>query len=453
MDFNEKKIGVWGFGIVGKSVTDYLCAKKLNLEVLEKKKLTYEEKNWLESKNISYFDQNEELINFLERNDIIIPSPGIDLRPYYKYQNKWLSELDLFLLNFKKPIIAITGTLGKTSITHLLTKLFNIHGIKAVAAGNIGFGMCELIENQNNIDLVILEVSSFQLDLSRYFKSTISLWTNFYPNHLDRHNDINSYFDAKFKIISNQSSEDNAIVPLMLMKEIYKKNVAARISFFSKHPAHEEEINLLRENDSIFYIENDDIFKVSLKKKEFIYSLKKLPEITFIENWLIICITLHLYNLKISVSGDLLDVPEHRLEKFAQIKEIEFYNDSKSTVPESTLAAVSKFIGEDIILFLGGLSKGIDRSILIKQLKNKVKTIICFGAEANLLKSFCDQSLIESYSCQKLEDAVQICLKIMEGKDKILFSPAGSSYDLYNIYTERGDAFKKLINSEIQKIK
>ncbi len=395
-----------------------------------------------------------------------------------------MSELDVFGSNFNKPIIAITGTLGKTSVTHLLTKLFCMQGIRASAAGNIGLGMCDLLLHQDEVDLVVLEVSSFQLEQSTLLKPNISIWTNFYPNHLDRHHDIKSYFDAKFMIMSKQDKLDNALLPFSLINEVYKNSPACKINFFTTDKVDLKDFDILRQGDSLFFIENNNIYLYPypstssgrtdretdrefekynkpvrgelvepygypIGAKKLIYSLKDLPEITFIENWLIICVTFHLYKTKLNIDMDKLDIPEHRLEKFATQGDIEFYNDSKSTVSESTLAAVSKFKADDLILFLGGLSKGVDRSVLVSGLKTKVKTIICFGAEAEQLKRFCDLNSISAYKSNTLEEAINICMNIIDNKDKVLFSPAGSSYDLFSNYQERGKAFKQLINLQI----
>ena len=239
MDLISKKIGVWGFGIVGKSVVNYLHSKGCKLEILERRDLTDAEQEFLKSRNIIFFNQNSELEKFLERNDIIIPSPGIDLSNFLQYKDKFLSELDIFALNFNKPVIAITGTLGKTSTTHLLTKLFSMQGINAVAAGNIGLGMCDLLYKQDDIDLVILEVSSFQLERSNLLKPIISIWTNFYPNHLDWHKNIKSYFEAKFKIMLKQDFSNNALLPFNLINPsspngyFGRSDLNCKINFFT----------------------------------------------------------------------------------------------------------------------------------------------------------------------------------------------------------------------------
>jgi UDP-N-acetylmuramoylalanine--D-glutamate ligase len=141
------------------------------------------------------------------------------------------------------------------------------------------------------------------------------------------------------------------------------------------------------------------------------------------------------------------DLPLHRLEKVATIKGVDFYNDSKSTISASTLAAVTKIqhAHRPIILFLGGLSKGVDRSELVRNLAGKVNFIYCFGTEAAQLKGFCEMYNIPASAWEKLDDAFEALTLQMKPHDQVLFSPAGTSFDLFANYQERGDYFKKLV--------
>ena len=141
------------------------------------------------------------------------------------------------------------------------------------------------------------------------------------------------------------------------------------------------------------------------------------------------------------------ELPEHRLEKVATIANIEFYNDSKATITASTLAAIEKINQRPIVLFLGGISKGVNRADFVKQLKDKVRMVYCFGKEAEQLKSFCDQNQIEAQAFGNLEQAFTMLTHNLIPQDQILFSPAGASYDLYTDYRERGNHFKKLVKN------
>ena len=146
MNTAHKKIGIWGLGVVGTSALKYFLLKgEYALEVLDTKHPSQQDQEFLAQHAIPFYLQNSDLILFLERNDSILPSPGIDLQPYQAYQHKWMSELDVFGAEYNKPIIAITGTVGKTSITHLLGQLLNASGLKTSVGGNIGTGMLDLL--------------------------------------------------------------------------------------------------------------------------------------------------------------------------------------------------------------------------------------------------------------------------------------------------------------------
>lgn len=448
MNISGKKIGIWGFGVVGKSLVNYLSTLDVHLIVIEKRTLNSAEIDFLNQKKITHLDQSH-IDEFLETNDFIVASPGINLEPYEKYKHKWITELDIFSANFKKPVVSITGTVGKTTITHLIGEILKLKGINAIQAGNIGLGMCDLIEKQSEIDCVVLELSSFQLEHCISFAPDIAVWTNFYANHLDRHGTLQSYFDAKSKIFTNQLSNQKCLLPFTLAGQILRNSNSC--NFFSLNKP--TDLKFLQKNDSLFFMQNESIYKLQDDKLEFVFDVSKLPPITYLENWLIICAVLYLQNINISdVSNFNLQLPEHRLEKFAVKGNINFYNDSKSTIPDATIAAVTKLQEKPMMLFLGGLSKGVDRAPLIKDLKNykNLKHIICFGKESESLKNICDLNEINSTSCATLEEAVELCFKIMHDNYQIVFSPAGSSFDLFLDYQDRGRKFKQIVNDKIK---
>jgi UDP-N-acetylmuramoylalanine--D-glutamate ligase len=410
MDFTNKKIGVWGYGKVGKSVTEFVQQLGATVAVMDK---TRQE---LPPLVTFYSEENKDL--FFSTHDYIIPSPGIDITPYLaQIGSKLLPELDLFAQFFHKPIIAITGSVGKTTTTSLLGQLLNVYGVKALVGGNIGIACCDLIPMQENADCAVIEVSSFQLEHSTIFAPDLAIITNIIPNHLDRHITMETYRNAKFRMMLNQTHTQKALVPDALKE--YIPTLHSSVTFFNPN-AQPKNI---------------------------------LPLITFSSNWVVIEQALMQLNLDISklpalVSG--LKTPEHRLEHVACINAVDFYNDSKATTPLSTLSAVAQLKHRPIHLLLGGLSKGINREPLIQELNGTVKTIACFGAEADQLWNWCIASGICATNHATLEDAFQTSVKHAEPNDIILLAPGGSSYDLFKDFEERGKVFKSL-TCEIQK--
>ena len=210
--YQGKKVGIWGFGKTGQSILTFVAPHAEKVTVFESAPLS-EAHLLLLKKNNALLVPEGYLDQFFELNDIIIPSPGIDLRPYAQWSEKFVSELDIFAAHVTIKTIAITGSVGKTSTVTLLTELLNRCGIKAIAGGNIGTPMLNLIEHQNNYHVIVLELSSFQLELSHTFAPSIAAITNLFPNHLDRHGDLADYAQAKGQLLLHQQEDDWAIIP------------------------------------------------------------------------------------------------------------------------------------------------------------------------------------------------------------------------------------------------
>ena len=200
--------------------------------------------------------------------------------------------------------------------------------------------------------------------------------------------------------------------------------------------------------DGLYYIENNEIVFKKHETLTILCHCDVLPNVSFTANWLIIVAALHALKLPITdliTRNKTLNMPEHRLEPLAAVNGVSFYNDSKSTVPAATLAALNNFTDKPVILFVGGISKGVDRSPFIEELAGKVKLLYCFGKEAEMLHHVAQENGIKSSPFETLEAAVEQCVKTAQSGDVVLFSPAGASYDLFKNYEERGTRFKELI--------
>jgi len=370
-----------------------------------------------------------------------------------QYKKKWLTELSVIGQVFSNPVIAITGTVGKTTVTHALSHILKTGNRSIWTGGNIGKPMLDLLREKQKIDLALLEVSSFQLEHVNFFRPTLAIWTNFYPNHLDRHKNTENYFNAKKNIIDNQKEGQFALLPFQLRDKIKRKN----ISFFQvlKPPA--KELKKLIGHREIFYIEKNSVvrFCVETEKKEIIFSnLERFTNSFFSENLLILFSALNiLYRIKALSDKNLLSEKQlsflppikHRLEKIEVINNIVFYNDSKSTTSASTIAAVKKLSTKPIILLLGGLSKGVSRRELIRTVKKNVTVICTFGAESKKIAEFCRKEKIACRPFSNLDSAVKESFKLAQPGDQILLSPAGSSFDQFKNYEHRGNQFRKLV--------
>lgn len=443
----NSRIGIWGFGAMGKSAVEYFHLQGYQINVMDKRLPTPQEQQLLHEKNITWYNELEEEI-FFNSSDIIIPSPGINISHtrYATHKDKWLSELDFFYQHFHKPIIAITGSIGKTSITHILAKLFQELSIPVAVGGNIGIPTFDLIAQQDTVTYALLEVSSFQLMHCTKFAPTIAIWTNFHPNHLDYHASESEYFFAKHNILKNQPAGSYSLIPLALRERVpalQNNNIRAYFSSVVTPP-----INL-QNTERLYCIANNTIMRFADNTNTPLIELTPaLEELSFIDNILVLVGICDLMKLDINalhIVASTVQLPAHRIEKIHTINDVTFYNDSKATTTASTLAAVEKLKDRPLHLFLGGLSKGVDRAPFIAQLKNKVKHIYCFGKEAQELYEMCKNNDIPAVHFATLDDAVAACTVAVEPHDYVLLSPAGSSFDLYENYEHRGNHFKELI--------
>ena len=390
--------------------------------------------------------------------------------------------------------------MGKTTVTHLLSFLLKAHGHNVNIGGNIGIGMLDLLTQRtlttqtpespaNSAPIAVLELSSFQLEYSNHCAPDLAIITNIVPNHLDRHGTMRNYWNAKAHIFIHQRPTQKLVAPLELSSRITEtignKPGPSCIYFSSTQPT-TQELTYLKPQDSVIYI--DQATRIittavythgALNATREIFSVDNLPKISFIDNWLILCAALlarritptqELFNHALELrtaqleAGPIADPLEHRLERVIVPKNsLEIYNDSKGTTPTSTLAAIKRFTHQPIYLFIGGLSKGVDREPFIQELAaahNQIKHIFCFGAESVQLGSYCTKYALINSVHQQLEGAVHACIELYNNQDTqekeishsvILFSPAGSSYDLFKDYQERGTVFKRLMHEQFLK--
>ncbi len=453
---NDKHIGIWGFGKVGKSVAHYLHVQGYKLSILDKRQPTPQEQVELHKKNINWYTEKDPEI-FFNSCDHIIPSPGINITPmrYATHNHKWLPELDLFYHEFRKPIIAVTGSIGKTSVVSILEELFKELSIPIALGGNIGTPTFNLIAQQDTVEYALLEVSSFQLMRCTQFAPYISLWTNFYPNHLDYHATEEEYFSAKEKILAYQKDNAFSLLPWNLRSKIPNAQPEQTRNYFSVDLPNKEELGTLENNEAVYYINQNTIMRFTQEKDTCLMQLSpSLINLSFIDNILLIaavCDLMNINNEALNSIAEKIELPAHRIEYCGTADNIEFYNDSKATTTASTLAAVQKLHKRPLHLFLGGLSKGVDRAPFIAQLKNKVQHVYCFGQEAPQLQEICTINNIAATHHVELEGAFAFCMSTIQSGDCVLLSPAGSSYDLYENYEHRGNHFKELITSYIKK--
>lgn len=432
----NKVIGIWGLGKTGKSLLSFFYATHSIIVCdIDTTKLKQVKKTF---PNITIVNQVN-LKSFFSSCDIIIVSPGIDITPY-KHLANFIFELDLFQSLVHTPIIAITGSVGKTTVTTLLHEIFIHQQIPHIVAGNIGTPLFDLIQQAQQVDYVLLECSSFQLEHCKTFTPHLAIITNIVENHLDRHKSMENYIQAKLNIA--QHDKTTLLAPKSLKKIIGQRD---QKYFFSVQD------NFVKSHYTMDYLlqNNHVVSKKTVNKTLSYQTLADLQTIslqTFDENKLIITAILDLLKLPLNFPQATNQIP-HRTELVTIINGATFINDSKATTPTATLAALKNYKNKKIILIIGGLSKGVNRKNFIQQLANykNVTHVICFGGEAEQLVQWCNEYQLPTSIYVGLPNVFQQLQHINLQKKVILFSPAGSSFDLYDNFEARGNHFKRLV--------
>lgn len=454
-----KKIGILGYGVVGKSVHQFLQTAEDDVQIAVWDKRQLDGAGFYSSQCLSMQD-------FIAEQDEIIVSPGFDLSLIPLNSKNVLCELDLFAHVFHKKTIAITGSLGKTTVTKLLALLLNQiqcndgQFLKAAEGGNVGTAMLDLVPQQAMLDCAVLELSSFQLERNKTYAPDIGLLLNIFPNHLDRHKNMETYLDAKWQLFVHQRDDQKTILPVSLLDQDLDilpriKALRSQLWFTSVVPLDYNHLCMyLGRSVNLIELRGNQLWMTQVGCEPKLIGSFQLPDTTFIENWIMVLTALLIRGADmtevmrvISASKCMLNY-HHRVEFVGSCHDVDFYNDSKSTAVEATWAATQKLLAKErpVIVILGGLSKGVDRSGLQSQLKQApgVKKVYCYGPEcAPFTTAACFTTL---------ENIIDDICAIMTPGDQVLFSPAGASFDLYENYAHRGEVFKELVKARMKTI-
>ena len=423
-EHNVEHVTVLGYGRTGRAVASYLHEHGVRTFVSDSGILTDADRKLLSTRGDSY-EQGGHTSRALQEADLIVLSPGVRpntpiLRNAKKHSILILSELDLaYLLSPDTPLIAVTGTNGKSTTVKLIEAILRQQGLGAVAAGNIGLPFITLVDDPP--DVVVLEVSSFQLEQSSIFHSHIACLLNIAPDHLDRHGTMDRYIAAKASLFDRQAITDLAIIERTPLIPI--RNLVAWKVFF------------------------EDIV---LPQGAFVDSLA--PHNRSNLRAAIACCNgilpkLDANHINFPSLEDAFHLP-FRLQSERRIGQVNVINDSKSTNAASTISALESIDGP-CVLILGGRHKGAGYNALAHTvLRHDVRHVILFGEGAPLLKSTLrDVGYTKMSVCSTLDRALKLALKEAQDGDTLLFSPACSSYDQYRNYVERGEHFSRLAKS------
>lgn len=382
--------------------------------------------------------------------DLFVISPGVPstsdvVKGAEARGIKILSELEIASWFCPAPIVAITGTNGKTTTTTLTGQMFTDNHFKCSIGGNIDPAFSSIIPELDRSSIAVLEVSSFQLDFIETFHPKVSVILNITPDHLDRYNgSFELYADAKCKIFKNQSHGDYLIYcyddPVINRKLDSLKPSGIQLIPFS--------IKSIVKPGA--FVQDGKLFSSFNGVEEFVIDISQIgiPGIHNLYNAMAAVLSAQIFGVKIpSIRATLKNFKgvEHRLEFVRELKGVKFINDSKATNVNSVWYALQAY-SEPIILLLGGRDKGNDYSKLFDLVKLKVRAIIAIGESADkVFNSF--QQISHVVKASSMDEAVNKAVKLARQGDIVLLSPACASFDWFNDYQHRGDTFKNIVNS------
>ena len=430
--FNEKlknsRIAIIGLGVSNLPLLDYLDKLNCNVEVFSDNKIEVD----LSKYNYKIHEDGlKDLVDF----DIIFRSPGcLPTREEIikeKMRGCYITtEVEEVIKLTPSKVIGITGSDGKTTTTTLIDLVLRSSGYKTFLGGNIGMPLFTKISEMTEDDIVVLELSSFQL-MGMDVSPDISVITNISPNHLDKHKDMQEYIDAKCNIFKYGSgklilNDDNEIT----------KNLKCNrdIRYFSRT----HKTNSFYTIDGYIYFDNHEILDCRKLKLRGVHNYENICAC--------LAATSELIDLKKALSAicDFNGV-EHRLEFVREINGVKWYNDSVSSSPTRTIAGLDSY-EEDIVLIAGGYDKNLDYSPIAKPILKHVSKLILFGATSQkiydaVIKEKTDEK-IEIYKEKTLDDVINKAKLVAVSGEVVLFSPASASFDMFKNFADRGNQFK-----------
>ena len=444
MDLNNKRVLVVGLGRSGVASALFLKAHGARVTVSDSKSQEQlrEEIPALLNQGIAVEPGGHGERTF-QNQDLIVVSPGVPVDSPPLVQARALGEtvigeVELASEYLPGPLVAITGSNGKTTTTTLVGEILEKSGMETLVGGNIGTPAIALTAQATRDTAIVLEVSSFQLETIRSFRPKIAVVLNVTPDHLDRHRTFQAYADAKARIFENQQAGDFAVLnaedPTCLD---LSQRTRAEVFWFSRK----------REVEQGAFVEKGQI----VFRREGVREIMPVAEVPLkgahnLENVLAaICAAALMGCAAEKIRGAVCEFKavEHRLEFVASIRGVDYYNDSKATNVDATIKALESFPA-NIHLILGGKDKGSDYTVLNDLLRKRVKAVYTIGAAAEKIQSHI-QGATNIVPAGTMDSAVKQAANSAHPGDVILLAPACASFDQFKNYEHRGKVFKELV--------
>lgn len=437
--YQNQSIAILGLGASGEAAARLLAAQGARVTVLDSgdSEVLRAKAATLESAGIRAL-VGAAVESDASRYDLAVLSPGIDpavplvqrMRAPEK-ATPMIGELELSYTLCACPVIAITGTNGKTTTTQLVEKMLNACGVKTLAAGNIGPAFAARITESAGLDVMTLEVSSFQLETIVTFRPQIAVWLNFQPDHLDRYASMEEYHAAKCRIFENQTADDLAIVKLGEKLPSLKSRV---ITFSATQAGGDLELR-----DGVIHFHGEPVLRLAETHLRGVHNAENLMAAIAIGA---------AYGLEFAPMTralcDYRPLP-HRCEWVGRVDGVDYVNDSKAT----NLDALEKALQSEtrrVVLIAGGKDKGFEFESLTALVAEKARTVVLIGEMAGRIAGFWEPH-VPCLRAGTLAEAVALARAQAQEGDVVLFSPGTSSFDMFKSYADRGDQFRALVQA------
>ena len=460
-DLAHQLIAVVGYGITGRACVRFLLSKKAHVTVLDAKfdadalaDTLVEEYVAEEKVQVAVLNNDSDLSNF----DIIVLSPGVSphqqcLQNYQAKGGKLIGDIELFSWFNTTPLIGITGSNGKTTVTDMLGVALEAAGLRVALAGNYGKGALDLLPTEGEsspYDYIVLELSSFQLEMTTSLNIEVAALLNVTEDHIDRHGTFEAYRDAKQAIFKNASLavinvDESTSYPSVEVKslKISAKNAIRQTDQDNQSIAQSKDVaDLYINQKQEIVVKSNNVATVLLNRADI--QLKGEHNLVNLLTVLAICQALNINLAKVANALSDYRGLAHRFEVVNTDTNAQWINDSKATNVGACLAALDCFEAHDyLVLIAGGDAKGANLQQLESALREKVNDLIVFGKDVSLFASLHENV----YPVDSLAEAVAKASKCIHQKSDatVLLSPACASIDMFANYQARGDQFKALV--------
>lgn len=453
---DEKKAGthvaVMGLGVSGRAAMRYLVSQGVKVSVSDARsvqQLPAADLAFLTEYGVKY-ECGSHTLTFLRKADQILVSPGIrqDLEILQQLRDLGipvLGELAMAAPLVHKPVVAITGTNGKTTVTALIGELLQRAGKKVFVGGNIGTSLFDYLSSPDDVDVLVLELSSFQLESAGAFKADVAILLNVTPDHLDRHGSMAGYAAAKMKIFSGQGPQDTAIVS---GDDTFCRELAAGLD------GGQQLLLFGHDGDCQAQVVGHCIhLRWQGKQERYDLAGSMLATATGGLNSaaaILAARTLGCAPEAIVQGLAAFQVAAHRMALVGEGAGVLYYDDSKATNTGAVLSALANFAG-NVILIAGGRDKGDDYTLLRESVGNKVRCLILIGEATDLIAQAL-AGMVEIKKAASMEAAVFLAASIARAGDVVLLSPACASFDMFENYGHRGKVFADAVRKAIEAV-